>query len=137
MLCNICRTSPVEPKTFFKIMKIRKTTSMENKLTGKCLKKLESWDQNNFQNYENYEDDLHERRPPWKTTSLEDDLNSFDANSASITSTAEPELGTAQPQHVSTCLFTLPAWNDWVEAIFGDIDITFWVGIAVKSWQKM
>ena len=29
---------------------------------------------------------------------MEDDLKSFDANSASMTSTAEPELGTAQPQ---------------------------------------
>jgi hypothetical protein len=33
-------------------------------------------------------------------TSIEDDLKSDDANSASMASTAEPELGTAQPQLV-------------------------------------
>ena len=40
-------------------------------------------------------------------TSLEDDIKSFDSNSASMTSTAEPELGTAQPQIVSCKNYTL------------------------------
>jgi hypothetical protein len=47
------------------------------------------------------------RRPPWKTTSLEEDQKSFDANSASMTITAEPELGTAQPQLVFSFSFSI------------------------------
>jgi uncharacterized protein YcgL (UPF0745 family) len=34
-----------------------------------------SRDKNNNQNFENQEDDLCGRRPPWMTTSMEDDLN--------------------------------------------------------------
>ena len=46
-----------------------------------------------------------------KMTSLEDEHKSVDANSASMTSTAEPELGTAQPQLVSPFNIILRRFN--------------------------
>jgi hypothetical protein len=59
----------VETKTKFNILKIMKTTSMEDYLHGRLPPWIPPWKTTSMEDY------LHGRLPPWKTTFMEDYLH--------------------------------------------------------------